>query len=202
MEIHPSAVGTRINKIRLRKGLNMTEFGSLLDTSKGAVNNWEKGKNLPNLERLKKIAELAGISVEELLYGDFNNFIHLIVLNYKDHGKDEITRKTISDLENYGELNDLITFLEKEADDSNLSYDDEERIVTNLESAARNHFFDFATYDVDLFPSYYKDARKEDIKGLKVARNMQHDHEKVKKYNTLIKFIESNVSGMDEIENS
>ena len=53
----------------------MEELGARLKTSKASVNNWEKGVNLPNKQRLKKIAELGGITVNELLYGDMKNFI-------------------------------------------------------------------------------------------------------------------------------
>lgn len=64
-------VGSRIRHIRDTKGLTMKQFGELFDppASKGLVSNWENGYNLPNQERLKKIAELGGITVQELLHG-------------------------------------------------------------------------------------------------------------------------------------
>ncbi len=60
-------LGQRIKKIRKEKGLSMEEFGKLLDASKGNVSMWESGKVTPSNERLKSIADLANISVEELL---------------------------------------------------------------------------------------------------------------------------------------
>lgn len=69
MEIDKEFVGRLIKNIRITNGLTMEEFGARLRTSKAAVNNWEKGVNLPNKERLKKIADLGGISVNYLLYG-------------------------------------------------------------------------------------------------------------------------------------
>ena len=68
-------MGRSIKNIRITNGLTMEELGARLKTSKASVNNWEKGVNLPNKQRLKKIAELGGISVNELLYGDMKNFI-------------------------------------------------------------------------------------------------------------------------------
>ena len=63
-------VGYRIRIIRKEKGMTMEEFGKLVgDAKKSAVGNWERGDNFPNNERLKRIAEIGGISVEELLYG-------------------------------------------------------------------------------------------------------------------------------------
>ena len=65
----PNEVGVRISNIRRNLGLSMEELGKRLDTSKGAVNNWEKGINFPNKERLKKITELGNVSMGYLLYG-------------------------------------------------------------------------------------------------------------------------------------
>ena len=58
-------IGQRIKQIRREKGMTMEEFGNLLSTS--IVYRWEIGTNLPNPERLKTIAKLADITVEELL---------------------------------------------------------------------------------------------------------------------------------------
>ncbi|XJS10476.1 helix-turn-helix domain-containing protein [Aerococcaceae bacterium WGS1372] len=68
---HNLVVGARIKHIRDTKSLSMEEFGKLFDppASKGVVSNWENGYNLPNQERLKRIAELGNITVEELLHG-------------------------------------------------------------------------------------------------------------------------------------
>lgn len=62
-------ISRKIRKIRLSRGETMEEFGKLFDppASKGVVSNWENGYNLPNQERLKRIAELGNVTVEELL---------------------------------------------------------------------------------------------------------------------------------------
>ena len=72
-------VGQRIKSIRISLGLTMEEFGKRFDTSKGTVNNWEKGRNLPNKNNLKAIAELGEISVDELLYGSPKNYFSSII---------------------------------------------------------------------------------------------------------------------------
>ncbi|MDU3686254.1 MAG: helix-turn-helix transcriptional regulator [Enterococcus faecalis] len=76
-------VGQRIKKIRINAGLSMEALGKKLSTSKGAVNNWEKGKNLPNVTRLKKIAELGNISLDELIYGDLKEAIIALMFKYE-----------------------------------------------------------------------------------------------------------------------
>lgn len=73
--INKKAVGHRIKTIRTQKGLTMREFGKLIEeAAQSLVTRWENGTSIPNNERLKKIADLGGISVNELLYGDMKNF--------------------------------------------------------------------------------------------------------------------------------
>ncbi|MCM3317990.1 helix-turn-helix domain-containing protein [Rummeliibacillus stabekisii] len=67
-QVDKSLLGKRIKNIRQAAALNMAEFGELiLGANKGLVSKWEKGSSIPGYERLKKIAELGGTSVEELL---------------------------------------------------------------------------------------------------------------------------------------
>lgn len=69
METNKKQVGLRIKDIRLSLGESMEEFGKRFDTSKGTVNNWEKGRNLPNKSNLLKIAKLGKITPSILLKG-------------------------------------------------------------------------------------------------------------------------------------
>ncbi|MBS0977089.1 helix-turn-helix transcriptional regulator [Levilactobacillus brevis] len=57
--------------LRISKGMTMNEFGGLIDSNvkSGTVTNWESGKNAPNKKRLKRIADLCGVSVDFLLNG-------------------------------------------------------------------------------------------------------------------------------------
>ena len=75
--INKKAVGHRIKTIRTQKGLTMKEFGKLIEeAAQSLVTRWENGTSIPNNERLKKIADLGGISVNELLYGDFESYCY------------------------------------------------------------------------------------------------------------------------------
>lgn len=67
-----STLGDRIKEVRLKDGYTMEKFGELLNTSKGTVNNWEKGRNEPNRENLKKIAEIGFVSIDYLLNGSLD----------------------------------------------------------------------------------------------------------------------------------
>ncbi|HEM3634300.1 TPA: helix-turn-helix transcriptional regulator [Streptococcus suis] len=52
-------LGERIKAIRVNLGETMEQFGERFDTSKGTVNNWEKGRNAPNKANLKRLADLS-----------------------------------------------------------------------------------------------------------------------------------------------
>lgn len=66
-EINKIEIGNLIKRIRLEKGMTLEEFGKLFGADKSNVLKWEKGKSLPNPERLKAISKLAELTVEELL---------------------------------------------------------------------------------------------------------------------------------------
>ena len=68
-KINKKAVGARIKAIREDIGMTMVEFGEWLETTQSSVSNWERGENLPNKYRIKRIATIANISVQDLLHG-------------------------------------------------------------------------------------------------------------------------------------
>lgn len=68
-KIDKKAVGARIMAIREDIGMTMVEFGEWLETTQSAVSNWERGENLPNKYRIKRIATIGKISVHDLLHG-------------------------------------------------------------------------------------------------------------------------------------
>lgn len=67
--VNKKAVGARIRKIRLEKGMTLEEFGKLMGADKGIVSRWENGTSIPKAERLKTVAKLGDMTVEELLNG-------------------------------------------------------------------------------------------------------------------------------------
>jgi len=55
----------------------MEKFGRAIGgVDKSSVSLWERGRNKPNMSNLKKIAELGGTSVEWLLYGKIDEYVH------------------------------------------------------------------------------------------------------------------------------
>ncbi len=106
----------RIKEIRINLGETMEEFGKRFKTSKGAVSNWEKGRNLPNKANLKSIADLAGISVDELLddtcQWEYNGRFTYITSCYKTFFDDENYDYVDSDFEFCPYCGKLIEFEE------------------------------------------------------------------------------------------
>lgn len=108
MNIDKEEVGKRIFAIRKKNGLTMKEFGEKFGNpiaSDSIVSRWEKGKSLPNNERLKKIAELGNTTVEYLLYGSLDdyarNLINELEKELKEDGSitDKIVASIITDIE-------------------------------------------------------------------------------------------------------
>lgn len=62
-------LGKRIEIIRLNLGMNKTEFGEIFSTNGSLVNKWENHNIKPSTDRLKKIAEMGKMTVDELIYG-------------------------------------------------------------------------------------------------------------------------------------
>lgn len=69
--VEKEALGARIKKIRQNLGMTLEEFGKIISppANRSLVSAWENGRYVPNNQRLKAIAELADISVDELLHG-------------------------------------------------------------------------------------------------------------------------------------
>lgn len=57
-----------IKRLRQKRGLTQEELGSKLHVTRQAVSNWETGKNQPDIELLKSLAEAFEVDVTELLY--------------------------------------------------------------------------------------------------------------------------------------
>ena len=67
----PKKVGRKIRSIRKKLGLTMQEFGHKVSNSpRSTVSTWEHGGNLPNKAKLRKIADIANCSVEDLLFDE------------------------------------------------------------------------------------------------------------------------------------
>lgn len=64
-----TTMGNRIGMLRRRKGMKQEELAEKLGVSPQAVSKWENNQTCPDIALLPKLAQLSGVSVDELLTG-------------------------------------------------------------------------------------------------------------------------------------
>lgn len=62
-------LGERINKYRTASGLSQLELSELLEVSRQSISKWETDVAVPELSKLVKMAEIFGITLDELVLG-------------------------------------------------------------------------------------------------------------------------------------
>ena len=62
--------GNFLYELRTEKGLSQSELGRLVGVSNKAVSKWEMGAAKPRPEKLARLAEIFGVTIEELLRGE------------------------------------------------------------------------------------------------------------------------------------
>ena len=60
--------GENLMRSRKKSGLSQEEVAAKLGVSRQTVSNWETGRNLPDIEALKALAEALEVPVEQLIY--------------------------------------------------------------------------------------------------------------------------------------
>ena len=75
-------IADNIVLLRKEKGLTQAQLAEKLNYSDKAVSKWERGESLPDVDVLKSLAEILGVSVDYLLESD--------------HQKTELEKATVS----------------------------------------------------------------------------------------------------------
>ena len=60
-------IGEKIAKFRVERGISQEQLAELTEVSRQSVSKWEKGRALPQLDKLSKLCELFGVSADEFL---------------------------------------------------------------------------------------------------------------------------------------
>ena len=60
-------LGEKICTLRTGKGLSQEDLAAKLEVSRQSVSKWETGQSVPDLEKIIKLADLFGVSVDELV---------------------------------------------------------------------------------------------------------------------------------------
>ncbi len=56
-----------IKKIRIEKGISQENIATALGVSTATVSRWESGEFIPRAEKLVRLAELLGVTTDDLL---------------------------------------------------------------------------------------------------------------------------------------
>jgi transcriptional regulator with XRE-family HTH domain len=62
-------LGENIYRLRTERNLSQGDFADALEVSRQSVSKWENNSAVPELEKLMKMAELFGITLDELVTG-------------------------------------------------------------------------------------------------------------------------------------
>ena len=63
-------LGKRIYDLRTAKNLSQSELAEALNVSRQSVSKWETDTSVPDLDKLVKLCELFGVSMDELVRGE------------------------------------------------------------------------------------------------------------------------------------
>lgn len=68
-----TTIGNRISSLRKEKGITQEEMAERLGVTPQSVSKWENDISCPDILLLPKIAEMLGVTVDELLSGEAKN---------------------------------------------------------------------------------------------------------------------------------
>ncbi len=65
-----SKISKNLKKVRTEKNLTQDALAEKIHVTRQAISNWETGKTKPDVDSLLTIAEVLGVQMEELIYGE------------------------------------------------------------------------------------------------------------------------------------
>ena len=66
-------IGLKIKLLRKNKGLNQNQLATSLNVTRQAVNQWEKDKSVPRLDKLKILSKELDCTLEDLVNNDITS---------------------------------------------------------------------------------------------------------------------------------
>ena len=98
----PEKTGSFIKLLRTSHNFTQEELGDLVYVTRKAVSKWENGICYPSIDLIPRLADLFGVSLEEILAGEFNceensnaNTIDYVIKVFKDRRLKTIIRSFI-----------------------------------------------------------------------------------------------------------
>ena len=90
-----TTLGERIAQLRKEKGLKQDELAEMLGITPQAVSKWENDQTCPDISLLPKLAEILGVTVDELLSGKKENAVRVVPAEERKDIKDMMFRIVI-----------------------------------------------------------------------------------------------------------
>lgn len=90
-----NTLGKRIAQLRREKGLKQDDLAQMLDISPQAVSKWENNLTCPDISLLPKLAQILGVTVDELLSGKAEPVATVVPIEKRKDIKDMTLRVVI-----------------------------------------------------------------------------------------------------------
>lgn len=179
-------LGERIKKIRKKLGMSQLEFSKAIGATKSAVSNWENGYNAPNNERLKAIAEMGGVSVEDMLIseGELTDLtIQTVYMACEVIFIKEITEFQQREIDIYRSHTPSISIedlMELKPDDNAVI--ETRKLLYELKNALEKHFYNFYKSLTPLGRKAFSTAFDFKTEADYTSNSKQFDEDKLKKF--------------------
>lgn len=73
IEIDVEKTGAFISTLRKKLNMTQADLGEAVHVSRKAISKWEAGSTLPSIEMLPLLANVLGVTVDELIKGEYNS---------------------------------------------------------------------------------------------------------------------------------
>ena len=90
-------LGKRIATLRKEKGIKQEELAQMLDISGQAVSKWENDLTCPDINTLPKLAQILGVTVDELLSGKKESSVVILPEEQRKNIKHMTLRLVVDD---------------------------------------------------------------------------------------------------------
>ncbi|WP_195853966.1 helix-turn-helix domain-containing protein [Aerococcus tenax] len=177
MTINKHELGQKIKKIRVEHKLTLAQFADEIKkktegaskTGKSNVSKWERGENVPNDITIKAIADIGGITVDELLHGNQKDRLYNLLCSAMDENSEvyseDLVKSVTKYLDTYDNLSDTIVSI----NDPEKSADYEDQSIRNFFRTNLNGFmkynssldFNQPSQIIDLFIQYINTISRE-----------------------------------------
>ena len=165
-------MGKKIAQLRKNKNMTQSEFADELGISFQAVSNWERGNTMPDIAKLKDIANIFNVSLDELFDNNNNKILKEVAKGNEVKIENEVDKKDFLEAASYlkpTEIDRIANFKES-IKNSNIAekFDDEiEKHMGDLENSI----------------DHKEDILEPEDKQEEVKTNMNSDDSETENYN-------------------